>query len=294
MYAFVPVVASALNMCDAVLPSNIRKKIDAALSSSCQLIAYAAMTDNAEIVGVAVALFEVELGHLDILHVEVHPEHRNQHIGRTLIARVQEEGERKGGKFFFFVYPQDTPETEIIERILMANNWKVRPFLIRCQFDPTTFNPPWLHTQYEYPPDYHEFLWSELRDEERLNLRHREAQSMYSYAVSPFRDEGSIEKLNSLGLRHQGRVVGWMITHRVDPDTISYSSLYIEPSLQFCGMGVKLLINSILLHIQTPTKYAVFDVPLLQTASSWTRFIKRRLIPYAIKITRFKQGWRTV
>ncbi len=47
-----------------------------------------------------------------------------------------------------------------------------------------------------------------------------------------------MEMTNSLGLRFQGKVAGWLITHRPMPETIQYTSLFIEPALQKQGLAI--------------------------------------------------------
>lgn len=295
MYEVVPIGIASLVDCQGLLPAEAHQKIMQSLTSSVtRLIAFAAV-DEQKVVGLAAALFTPFLQQTDILHIEVAPDYRNKHIGTTLLAKIQEETVLQGGNILTLVYPQDAPEALAVEKMLAANQWKgIRPFMVICEFDPASFDAPWLHLSYDYPRDYHEFDWKHLTPEEHEALKIRESHEEFSSAFSPCREEETIEFLNSLGVRHKGRVVGWMITHRIDADTIRYSSLYVEPTLHFRGIATKLLAHAILLHVQSPTKKARMEIPFLQVHPSWIKFIKKRLLPYANKVAFLKQGWNTL
>lgn len=228
---------------------------------------------------------------VDVLFLFVQQEHRCRHLGRQLLSQLVKEAKKEGGRFFSLIYLQEDPSTPALEKVFSANQWESgHPFLVHCVFNGFTFNPPWIHHAYQFPDSFEEFPWSSLSDEERKELLLRLNNRAIPAAVSPFLDEKMLEPLNSLGLRHRGRIVGWMLTHRTGPDTIRYTSLYIESDLQFLGPGVKLLTDAILIQKKSAIKWAVFDLPLLHVSSSWMRFIKRRLIPYAQAVSLQKQA----
>lgn len=276
--------------------SFISDKIQKALSNIDpeNLIIFGALKENTPI-GICVATVYPILSLSEFLHIEVALEHRNHHIGRTLIAKTQEKAISIGAKIFTLVYPLEEPETAAIEKILAANHWKgSRPFLIRALFNPETFNAPIVQLNHKYPQGYKEFLWKNLKEKQKNDLLLREKKNHFSSIFSPFREKEIQEPLNSLGLQYKGRVVGWLITHRIDPKTIRYSCLYIEPSLKFRGVAMKLLADSMLLHMQKPTKWALIEIPYLQVPPSWIHFIERRILPSAVKVSRLQQGWHTL
>lgn len=257
-------------------------------------VLFEAFHNNAS-AGIVIAVIEKTLKMAEILFVYVRPEHRNQHLSRQLVAKVEAAARKEGAHMCTCVYPLADPFTEAVEHTLKALSWKgKRPFLIRCFFDPFTFNPPWLRFDARYPPGYEEFLWKDLTSDDRAELSAKKWQRRFSPSVSPFRGEENIELLNSLGLRFQGKVVGWMITHRVDPETIRYSSLYVERSLQMTGIAMKLLAHAIERHVRAPTKRAMIEIPLLEVDSSWIRLIEKRLVPYATETARLQQAWKSL
>lgn len=229
-----------------------------------------------------------------VLHLFVLPEHRNHHVGRQLLANMQSLAQQQGGQYFFLVYPESEPTTPALKKILEINQWKSRPYMIRCLFNGFTFDMPWVHEEYHYPPDFEEFAWTTLTAEERKDLLHRQTQKVFSPTVSPFHNETKIEPLNSLGLRYQGRVVGWMLTHRIAPDTICYKALYVERGLEQYQLAPKLIFNSIRRHMQARTQWAILEIPLLYIKGTWKRFVLQRIVPYADKVTHISQAWFVV
>jgi GNAT superfamily N-acetyltransferase len=289
MYEFTQLDLTSLPSYNAFIPQEILKQISA-LPKEIKLIIFGA-TQKSVPLGVCIASLEQNI--LEILHLAA--DHQNLEIATTLLSKTQEEAIRQGANIFTFAYPLDTPESPMIEKVLEANHWKgTRPFLIRGLFNPATFNAPIMQLNVQYPPGYKEFLWKNLKPRQRKDLLHREQQKHFSPAISPFSEEKILEPLNSLGLEHKGRVVGWAITHRVDPDTIRYSSVYVEPDLKLQGLATKLLADSMAIHIQNPTKWATVEVPYLFVHPSWVHFFEKNILPAAIKITRYQQGWHTI
>lgn len=289
MYEFTQLNLASLPSYKALIPQEILDQISE-LSADTKLIAFGA-TQHGVPLGICLAALDQFI--VEVLHLAA--DHQNQEIGTTLLAKTQEEAIKQGANTFTLVYPLDTPETPMFEKILEANHWKgTRPFLIRGLFDPATFNAPIMQLNVQYPAGYKEFRWKNLKPRQRKDLLYREQQGHFSPAVSPFSEEKILEPLNSLGLEHKGRVVGWAITHRVDPETIRYSAVYVEPELKHQGFATKLLADAMAIHIKNPTKWATVEVPYLFAHPSWVQFVEKNILPAAIKITRYRQGWHTI
>ena len=220
------------------------------------------------------------------------PEHRQEGVGESLMEKALEEIKNEGGNVCTFKYTQEDPDTPALEKILTATHWKgPRPFMLRARFDPYTFDTPWMHYNYHWPPGYEEFFWRELSDKERISVEEMEAQGRFPIALSPFHTPHKFEPMNSLGLRRNGSIVGWVITHRTDPDTVRYSSVFIDRSLRDRGLIMKLLADSLLLHARFPSKYALLEMPHQIVYPLWAHFIKKRLLPLAIDTTHLVEAW---
>jgi len=294
MYEYKALTLPCISEYSLFLPQNIQQRISN-LTPDFTLILTGA-SENEIPIGLCVALLDLDLQLLEILHIEVKKEYRNQHIGRTLLKQTEEGATKKGSKIFSFIYPQGGPETQAIEKIIAANQWSgTRPFLIKAFFDTPTFNALALYPDPDraYPKGYKEFCWKSLTEAQRKDLLYREKQGHFSRAFSPFLEENILDDKISLGLEYQGRVIGWMITHRIDEQTLRYSALYIEPNFKYTGLPIKLLANAILLQQKNSIKWAVFEISYLQSHPSWLRLIKRRFLPYAFNVTYLRQAWKT-
>lgn len=243
-------------------------------------------------IGIGIASVMKYTHQVDIHHLFVLPEYRQQHIGTALFDRLLEEAKRLGGRSCFLSYPLGQPSTSAIEKIFLKAGWMTRPLLIRCTYDVLNFYMPWAtDEEYPYPEGYEEIMWKELSDEEKELLRRRQEQGAHPFYVSPFIQEERIEPLNSLVLRYQGEMIGWMMTHRIDVETIRYTTLYVERHVKHRGwVMAQLLSHSMRRHLAQPTPWAILDIPLLYVSSAWLRFAEKRLFPYAATVVRYNEA----
>ncbi len=178
----------------------------------------------------------------NILSVFVVPDHRNRGIGTALIGRLEGELQTRGCTQLELVYSLDAPATPAIERILEKWGWSApQPRMLLCHGDRRILEAPWIGRA-RLPVGFSIFPWSELTADDRSAMRRQQDfQPWYPEALSPFQDEGMAEPGSSLGLRHQGQVVGWLITHRVSSMLIRYHSLFIRADLRRRGCVLPLL-----------------------------------------------------
>jgi GNAT superfamily N-acetyltransferase len=257
-----------------------------------QVIALGAFQDNIPI-GLVLASHHKDLNYTEVHSLFVDPNYRNNSLAHQLLKKLEEDVYSAGKHQFTFVYPSAQSWTEALEKILLDLKWNgKRPFMTQCKFNVYTFHPSWIDLKISYPKGIEEFFWKELTLKEEEELHYQEKQHIFPVALSPFQSSDLLEPLNSLGLRYQGKIRGWCLTHRVDPDTIRYSSLYIQRTFQHSKLGMKLLIDSISLHKARPTPWALIEVPLLQVDRAWVHLVEKHLVPYAETVTRLVQAWK--
>lgn len=286
MYEFAKLNLSALDAYASLIdpechPENISN-----------LLAFGAIQDGKPIGLILVQLIQV-LQTGDILYLFVAEKHRGDQIEKQLLSLVQQELTKQNFILLLFSYPGNKPESAHLEQAFKTLGWPpTRLLIIHCRFDGYQFNPPWLKRGFHFSKGVREFSWDKLKPSERAELMKQEKNQIFPTYVSPFKNSPfPIEKINSLGLRHKGEVIGWMITQRIDPDTIRYSALYIQKSWQTTGSALKLLKDSIMKQIKSGVKWGVLDVNLDQTERSWLHFLERRLMPYAQEVTYTRQAW---
>lgn len=225
---------------------------------------------------------------------------RIQGIGTSLLVAFEDLLIKKKCSVVTTLYEEDISFKSIFEHILAKKEWMSPiPVIYRYLYDGASFKPEWVFKHYKLPSSLTLFFWKDLKEEEKLKLLKQEEQGNILSEVSPFLQSRVIEPLNSLGLKNEkGEIIGWMITERINPLTIRYSALFIDPAYRFRLNPVQLLIESIkiqknLIKNNHPAIYAVFDLNLNQTTSSWHHFIEKRLKPHALKITPLLMSWKS-
>lgn len=260
--------------------------------SNTQSIVVAAYVDQRP-VGLILASFYKALRIAEIHSLYVLEQYRRHKIGEKLLRTMQEELSKENCMLATFLYSAEDPSATLLEKIFGKLNWpEPRIYIIRCTFDGRAFNPPWLHQEYHYPEGFEVFPWTELTTAEKSTLIRQMEQGVIQQAVNPFQDEEIIEPLNSLGLRYKGEVVGWMLTHRMAPDTIRYTSLYVQRQLHLKGPAIFLLCESIKRQVASDVPWAILEVNVMHTELSWLKFLKRRLMPYAVSVENVMQAWK--
>jgi GNAT superfamily N-acetyltransferase len=252
---------------------------------------------QSEPIGLILATLYPNLGHVEILSLYVTRKHRNKKIGTQLFCEVERTCISQGAKVFTFMYRKEERHAIAYEAIFKRQGWASSvPFMEQYLFDAFLFHPPWLKHRPKLPRQYKIFLWKNIKKHEKEKLDHLYEQGHFGSIVYPFFEENIIEPLNSLGIRKKGEIVGWLITHRVSLETLKYSALFIKPDLQFSGYSMRLLIDAI--NLQRPKeatiRWTLVPVNLREIDSSWYRFVKRRLAPYAQAVIKIYQTWKAV
>ena len=206
--------------------------------------------------------------------------HRGQGIGKQLLAKAEQVLKRYGCQQLDLGYSSNAT-TPALQHILAKHNYlPSRPYSLICStLIEDLKKADWLN-RYSLPKSVTLFPWSELTPEEKEQIKQqREDILKYPPELDPFYEEQIIEPMNSMGIRYQGQVVGWMIAHRIAPDTIRYSALFAREDLPKVRCVLSLMAAAINRHAEHPeipnVKYIVmsYNVPML-------RFVERHMVPY--------------
>ncbi|MBR8827123.1 MAG: TIGR03032 family protein [Gomphosphaeria aponina SAG 52.96 = DSM 107014] len=217
----------------------------------------------------------------EVLSFFVKPEYRNQGIGINLLQHLQKSLATE----IKIAYKVTDITTTALEPILRRLGWE-KPkttFLLAKTTTEKIAQAPWLD-QYPLPEKFTIFPWVEITPTELEELK----QLNYPPSLSPLTQDSRLEPLNSLGLRYDGKVIGWCLTHRVDQQTIRYSTMYVEPPFQKMGRGIALIAAALKLQINSNIPYYKYAVaadnqPML-------RFTQKHLAPYCSSMTESRQS----
>ena len=247
------------------------------------------VTFNSQPIGLTIAKI-ADVKNAEILSLFIVPEQRKQGLGKLLLIYLEEELINYGCSMVSITYISNKTRF-VIEKILKQQNWSVpQPNMLICSALIDDFkNVTWLKLS-NNSSKYSIFYWIELTQQARESIQKKQNVSpWYPEILSPFKEEKIIEPLNSLGLRLQNTIVGWIITHRINSETIRYSSLFVRKDLQSSGRAIPLLATAIKLQLEKSlARKAVFTV--VTDNSAMIKFVDKRLSPYLASI---RQSWKS-
>jgi GNAT superfamily N-acetyltransferase len=232
-----------------------------------------------------------------VLSLFVVPDFRRAGIGSALLQELERACAERGHEHLDLSYALDTKGSENLERCLSRCGWaldgrRVHIFTV----DGKLMQAAWFDQQVVHPP-YAIEPWSTVTEADREELsRSQTADRWIPDYLVPFRFEDSLEALNSLVLRHDGVVRGWLLTSRISAHVIRYENIFVRPSLNRTGraLGALALIAEAVrrqahaLGVESHGRFEVLEenVPLL-------RFIDRHMREYVLKSVRMQRLTKT-
>lgn len=253
-----------------------------------------AVSDSNNPIGLAIAAIQPNNKSAEILSIFVEPPYRCQGVGTDLLTRVEQELIFRGCTDVKLIYTCGQPTTQAFERLLQKCQWMPpQPRMLVCKSSrDKIMNAPWMQKT-KLPDSYSIFPWAEITEAERLGLqKYQEIFPWIPITLIPFIHEENFEPLNSLGLRYHGELVGWMITHRLSPDTIRYACGFLRPDLQKMGRFIPLLANAIHIQAKANILNGIWIVSVQR--NSMVNFVKKRMAPYLTSLKESKESYKSL
>lgn len=227
---------------------------------------------------------------VEVKSIYVAEPYRRNKIGSRMVKFAAEQLKSVDYKLILAIYPDRREDTPMIEAFLQSCGFMGRQMAYaEFIFEYSGFKPDWFKREYAWPGGLNVFPWTELTYYEFLKINERYSAGEFPQAVYPFQGDGSFEPMNSLGLRHEERLIGWMITERISEKIINYGNLYIDYEYQHKGYSIQLLVDALNIHYRRQIKWGMFKVNVLQASGKWLLFIRRRLAPHADQIREYYQ-----
>lgn len=184
--------------------------------------------------GLALASVEAD-GAAEILSVGVVEDARGRGLGTLLLQALEQllAGQRRARRFRI-AWDSALPAAPALERILAKRGFSPpRREMQFAQIRSEMAASPWIaRAVAKLPAAFRIFPWQELSARERTALER--ARGEVPPALWPFEESESapLDPHTSLGLRFQAggenEIAGWMITHRVAPELVRYTSLFVR------------------------------------------------------------------
>lgn len=260
--------------------------------STAKIIAVAAFDANSTAVGLAISTYYPHNAFAQLLSLRTAQEYCTDEIYSQLFAKMSELLISEKCSFVMHSYSSMDPAFEKIENLfrqLHAPNPQL--IMVRCHFDLQGFAPAWftLYRSQPLPANLDIIPWKKLSQPEIEKLRELQEQGSFSASISPFYEESMRDANLSLVVRDQGEIIGWIILHRIESDTIRFSTFYVERDFRGSNVSAWLLVRAIQLAQQTKYLNAIFEFNLEQVDRAWIAFVKKRLAPFAAQTERVFQ-----
>lgn len=218
--------------------------------------------------------------HATLLSVFVVPDRRNRGLATALLVRLDDSLAGRDVVRLECSYVADTPATPALERVLAKAGWT--PPLPRMHVFQAELaamqQARWTGT--DLGPEFEVVPWPEVAPHEREALTAWDtADGWIPEDLRPERHEADCEPTTSLGLRRNGRLVGWVIAHRLDAETLRFSAGWVHPDLQLRGRLLALYAEAGRRAEALGVTRLTWTVPLHHEAKS--AFAARWMAPYA-------------
>lgn len=227
---------------------------------------YALMAyQNGELIGLLICDFKEVVGTVTIKSLFAKPSPLKEEALNLMLKNLEEIARKRKIRKMFLNYPDSAPFTEEWDNLLTNQDWYgKRPAAIICEWeDCKTFHPTWFERPLTLPK---------------------------GCKIVPWKRNPIDEQINSLGLEFQGEMVGWMETIRVNSETICYKNLFVDFALRYTGAAIALLAESIKLQQRSEIPRSIVLINYQQVKPRWIRFVQRRLVPYASKVTEYSNA----
>ena len=239
-------------------------------------------TAGDRVVGLALAEMPVDnpKGASELLSVVVTKPLRGQGLGSALLNRLEREMGAAGCRFVGATYMTGTSSYEIVEKMLRSARWQppsTRMYTLRATAE-EAMALPWFK-RHRLREGFSLFPWAELGADELAEMKRSQAESPWiAPDLQPWdHDRDGFEPKTSVGIRYDGRVVGWVINHLIAKDTVRFTCSYLRKDLSRFGRIIPAYIESITRLSQTDMKWLSFTVPVHHKGMA--KFVSKRCAP---------------
>lgn len=170
----------------------------------------------------------------ELLSLFVHPQWRGRGIGTGTLQHLEVELARLGVGRVEGTYTTGKPAIPILEHLFEKLGWDapaVRTISVR--FTPEEARrTPW-YARNLLPKGSEVFAWRDLTPAEITELKSSNAAAPWiAPGLEPWSHaQFGYEPDTSVGLRYRGRVVGWVINHRIWNDTVRFTCSFMRADL---------------------------------------------------------------
>jgi GNAT superfamily N-acetyltransferase len=231
---------------------------------------------------VGLAIAEIAPGEravAELLSVFVVADRRGQGVGTQLIEGLEADLRRHGASILEAVYMTGKPAIAAIERIFAKRGFQPpeqRKIVVR--FTPEEAATTEWYGKARLPPGAEVFSWADLTPTELEELKQTHEDTPWiDPDLEPWRMSPRFDPVSSVGMRKDGRVVGWVINHPIGPKLLCFTTSFMRRDLARRGAIFSLYVASLERLKGTGVTCTFVTSSQYQ---SMVRFVLRRCAPY--------------
>ncbi|MEE3326915.1 MAG: GNAT family N-acetyltransferase [Myxococcota bacterium] len=218
--------------------------------------------------------------------VYVAPTHRQCGVATQLVATAESLSAEHGWTSLRTVFMEGPGNRTDLRRLLARCDWTkpvLRTRVIQIALE-EILHASWTQRRRPLPDAFEVFPWTDLSDPEKETLlRDQKEHNWPDIEIFPFHYGPHFEEKTSFGVRYEGKVVGWVVNHRLDKETLRFTCSYLREDLQKLGRLVELYARSVdQIKNRTAFKQAIMTVPV-EYPAMWA-FSRRHLVPFAQQV----------
>jgi GNAT superfamily N-acetyltransferase len=218
----------------------------------------------------------------EVLSLFVSDDRRNAGVATGLVHRLEQHLRAAGVRTVTAVYMTGKPGIAPMERVFEKCRWTPpEARTISVWFTPEeAMRMPWFGRLEIAASELEICAWEDVTAEEKAALaRSQEAAPWIPRGLEPWRhDFYGFERVSSVGLRHRGEVVGWIINHELRPGSVRFTCHFMQPRHSRRGRMLALYTESIQRLQRAGCVVCSFAVPMYYR--EMTQFLKRRCLPW--------------
>jgi GNAT superfamily N-acetyltransferase len=235
--------------------------------------------DGGQPVGLALAEIAPETGSAELLSLYVAQSARGRGVATTLVERLEQELRGRGVTRLEAVYMTGKPSIPVIEHIFEKRGFDapiLRKVVVRFTAEEAA-TTEW-YQRARLPADSEIFAWKDVRPEEIEELKRTHAENPWiDVNLEPWRCSDRFDPVSSVGMRKQGKVVGWVINHPIGPNLLCFTTSFVRRDLARRGAIFPLYVASLERLKGTGT---ICTFVTSAEYESMVRFVLRRCAPY--------------
>lgn len=225
----------------------------------------------------------------DVLSLFVEPAYQSHGIGTKLLETLEGGLSAVGCTRALLGYFSPAPSVPALERILQKRDWlapEVR--MVSLEIDSTIIRRSRWARNISLPAGFEFFSWGELRPEERATLD--KLRETVPAPLWPFAHPAEPDPPTSVGLRHDGAVVGWMITHRTGPARVAFTSLFVREPWRNSFLNAAVLAEALRRAVIQYGEAFLGLVEVQIENAPMFRLLQRKLLPHATRVLELRRA----